>query len=129
MLALHLRLQPIHLHLPALALRLRLLDLLLQPLDFPLDEVEAAFDGHDGFAAFLLQQDGPDELVDVGGGGEGGEFLGWGRVVLVCLVWLDGEVWGGSKCQRERERDPLDAFVFLLLGFEALAGGDGCLEV
>ena len=58
--ALHLRLQPVHLHLPALALRLRLLDLLLQALDLPLDEVEAAGDGHDGFAALLLQEHGPN---------------------------------------------------------------------
>lgn len=97
-LALHLRLQLIHLHLLALALGLRLLDLLLQPLDLAIYEVEAAFDGHDGFAALLFQEDGADELVDGGGGGEGGEFL-------------------------------LDAFVLLLLGLEALAGGDGCLEV
>ncbi len=31
--------------------------------------------------------------------------------------------------ERERERDLLYAFVFLLLRFEALAGGDGGLEV
>ncbi len=80
LLLLHLRLQPIHLHLHALAFRLRLLDLRLQPLDFALDEVEAGFDGHDGLGALLFEEDGADELVDGGGGGEGGEFLvgGWG---------------------------------------------------
>ncbi len=141
LLALHLRLQPIHLHLHALAFRLRLLDLGLQALDFALDEVEARFDGHDGFGALLFEEDGPDELVDGGGGGEGGEFLRGGVGGLVCGFWL-GWVWvwqvrdwggrwgwGMREKGKEREKDLLYAFVFLLLRFEALAGGDGGLEV
>lgn len=37
---------------------------------------------------------------------------------------MEGMEWKG----RERVH-LLNAFVLLLLGFEALAGGDGCLEV
>lgn len=82
LLPLHPRLQPIHLHLLVLALGLRVLDLPLEALCFPLDEVEAALDGHDGVGALLFEEDGADELVDWGGGGEEGEFLNrrWGRV-------------------------------------------------
>ena len=68
LLPLHRRLQPKHLHLHPLALTLRLPDLLLQPLDLPLYEVEAALDGHDGFAALLFQEDGADERGELGGG-------------------------------------------------------------
>lgn len=78
----HLRLQLIQLHLLALALRLRLLNLLLQPLYLSFYELETAFDGHDGFGALLFQEDGADELVDGGGGGEGGEFLERGGGLL-----------------------------------------------
>lgn len=57
--------------------------------------------------------------------GEEGEFLWvlreWGGV-----SWGSG--WWG-KVGEKGTRDLLDAFVFLLLGFEALAGGDGRLEV
>ena len=71
-LPLHLRLQPIDLHLRVLAAALRRLDLFLQPFDFALDEVEPAVDGHDGVGAVLFEEDGADELVDLGGGGVGG---------------------------------------------------------
>lgn len=40
-----------------------------------------------------------------------------------CCVSGIGEEWGGGGGHF------LDAFVLLLLGFEALTGGDGCLEV
>lgn len=57
--------------------------------------------------------------------GEEGEFLWvlreWGGVSLG--KWMVGKVGGKGT------RDLLDAFVLLLLGFEALAGGDGRLQV
>lgn len=129
LLPLHPRLQPIHLHLLVLALALRVLDLPLEALCFPLDEVEAALDGHDGVGALLFEEDGADELVDWGGGGEEGEFLNRGG---------EGVSWRGSWGSEGRRGGRrggggygnfLHAYVLLLLGFEALAGGDGCLEV
>ncbi len=94
-----LHLQPIHLPLHPLALPLRLLNLGLQPPDLALDEIQPSLDRQYGLGALLLEQDGADELVDLGGGGgEEGKFV-------------------------------LDGSVLLLLGLKALAGGDGGLEV
>ena len=42
--------------------------------------------------------------------------------------FVEGEERMGKK-GRGGDMHLLDAFVLLLLGFEALAGGDGCLEV
>ena len=53
----------------------------------------------------------------------------------------EGRIVGGEERREEEGKERkegkgrggdvhlLDAFVLLLLGFEALAGGDGCLEV
>jgi len=39
------------------------------------NKLQPSLHRHDGFAPLLRQENGPDELVDLGGGGEGGEFL------------------------------------------------------
>ena len=51
--------------------------------------------------------------------GGGIKFVGRGRK----------EGRGKTEKEKEKEKNLLDALVFLLLGFEALEGGDGCLEV
>lgn len=59
----------------------------------------------------------------------------WGEGGLVGCgegCGVGGEVWGerrGEWREGRREEYLLDTFVLLLLGFEALAGGDGGLEV
>lgn len=56
----------------------------------------------------------------------GGGSCGWG----IGGEFGGGKMWGrGGKREDGKERYLLHAFILLLLGFEALAGGDGGLEV
>jgi hypothetical protein len=52
----------------------------LCPLDLLFNELQATVHGSDGVCLVLFQQDGANELVDIGGIGEGGEFSGDGAV-------------------------------------------------
>lgn len=56
-----------------------------------LNEFQPSLHRHHGFAPLLCEENGPDELVDLGGGGEGGEFLGLSVGELV------GELYAGEK--------------------------------
>ena len=66
-----------------------------------------------------MREEGGGEGVEVGGRREN-SWVGLG---------FSGKVWGNKGGTEGDETDLLHAFVLLLLGFEALAGGYGCLEV
>ena len=88
------------------------------------------------FAALLFLENRTDEFVDVWRWREGGEFLNAG---LIPSPYGDEIVWGwevrvekgrgGRRGVKVGKMNLLDGFIFLLLRFELLAGGDGGLEV
>jgi hypothetical protein len=85
---------------------LELLDPPLCPLDLLLDELQASVHGGHSVGLVLLQEDGSDELVDVGRVGEGGELGGDGAVLgelrFESLARGDGRL---EVCQKVSEVD------------------------
>ena len=84
-------------------------------LHFLVNKFQPSFHSHDGFATVLLQEDGADEFVDLGGGWEEGEFF----LNAFVLLLLGFELLAG--CYRCLEIYPIAVGVSMFWG----GGGGG----
>lgn len=88
---------------------LQLPDARLCPLNLLVDELQASIDGGDGVGLVLLEEYRTNQLVDVGGVGEGGEFGGHSAVFcelrFQSLAGGDGGLKVWELCVREANEE------------------------